>query len=284
MNNYQTGVAANVNVLLTALDTWLVSTVGYTQNLTPTVLGNGYRAHYQITTANGNTLYLNLRTWRKDAWDDVVSARDQDYVSAQSVDGICLQLSKAYVGTGNAWDQQGGHVQSGDAYYDGISVHAGSYDAISNYHFFHLTDPHMICVVLEWQLGQFTCICWGEPENSGAGSFSPNNGYFFWGTSGSFIPWNLGTNPNTPPDSDDFYQAVMGPWCSDSWYQSSYWSNLFHHAVFFQLDPTLHNGANGWLGPFRRSFSSRNSTCSADVADKYSGIYTGVYNYVVKGS
>jgi len=262
MNNYQTGTAADINVLLNTLDTWLVSTVGYTRNMTPTTAGSGLRAHYQITTPRGNTLFVNFRSWRKEVWTAIQTGAVPSYTTSTVVDGLMMNLSKAYVGSGALWDVQGGQVQSGNLYWDGIGVHAAAYNNIPAYHFYHLSNPHLIVIVLEWQLGWFSRLIWGEPDSTGAGSFAPNNGYFFHGSSSNYCPFNNSQYGNVFPDPEGFYTGIRGP---ENYYQFCRVPNTNNQQmqnIFFQLDPTLHAGANGWLGPLHdtTSWSSQNST------------------------
>ena len=268
MNNYQTGTAADINVLLNTLDTWLVSTVGYTRNLTPTTVGSGARAHYQITTPRGNTLYVNFRSFRKEQWDLIQSPAAVNYTPAQAIDGLMMNLSKAYAGTGVLWDLQGGQPHSGDNYFTALGVHAGAYNNIPAYHFFHLSNPHMIVIVLEWQLGWFTHLIWGEPDSNGAGSFSPNNGYFFFGSCNNYVPFNESGNGVVFPDPEGFYAGLRGP---EHYYQNCRVLNTnlwYMQNVFFQLDPTLHTGANGWLGaPDNAAYSTRYSTHDGSTQD-----------------
>lgn len=271
MDNYQTGTAANINVLLTTLDTWLVSTVGYTRNLTPTAVGNGNRAHYQITTTRGNTLYTNFRSFRKEtSWGSIFTGWVANYAQGALIDGLAMNLSKAYVGTGVLFDIQGGQVNAGNDYHQGIAAVAAAYDNIPAYYFFHLSDPHMVAVVLEWQLGQYSLLIWGEPDSNGAGVFSPNNGYFYYGSSTSITPWLYGPSA-VFPDSNDFYQTIRVPHGYYQFYNNPQSTNLYEHNTFFQLDPTLHTGKNGWLGPADDSvpYSSQVSTY---VGSGYDGV------------
>jgi hypothetical protein len=51
--------------ILTQIDTWLVNTMNYTRNLTPTsdaVTVTGYKSHYQYTFPSGETGYLTFKT------------------------------------------------------------------------------------------------------------------------------------------------------------------------------------------------------------------------------
>lgn len=275
MNNYQTGTAADINVLLTTLDTFLVSVCGYTRNLTPTVVGSGRRAHYQITTPRGNTLYANFRSFRKEAWNTIYSPYITNPSQGALIDGLAMNLSKAYTGTGVLWDIQGGQPTSGDNYFQAISVHAGAHDNIPTYHFFNLTNPHLVVIVLEWLLGKYSYLIWGEPNSDGAGVYNPNNGYFFMGNCLHYYPFNYGGS-SVFPDPYDFYMGSFPPMGMHAFYYSPSAVTYRCQNQFFQLDPSLHTGANGWLGPATaQSYSTRNSTyVGGSVGNDLPGLLT----------
>lgn len=283
MDNYQTGTAANINVLLSTLDTWLVSTVGYTRNLTPTTVGSGSRAHYQITTTRGNTLYANFRSFRKETWNTIFTGAVNNYTGGNLIDGLAMNLSKAYTGTGVLFDIQGGHPKSGDSYHDGLAAVAAAYDNVPAYYFFHLSNPHLIIVLLEWQLGQSSFLIWGEPDSNGAGTFSPNNGYFFTGSSGKITPWNYGPTSSVFPDSNDFYQGLRLPFSYYQFFNAPQTTSHYEHNIYFQLDSSLHTGADGWLGPADDSATpnSRVTTYSGAGHDGYNmpGIVVGLKDW-----
>ena len=57
---YASGTYTTPLDLLNALDTYLVSTLGWTRNMTPTLIAGktaGYRAHYQKTIAKSQAIW-----------------------------------------------------------------------------------------------------------------------------------------------------------------------------------------------------------------------------------
>ena len=78
----------------------------------------------------------------------------------------------------------------------------------------------------------------------------------------NYYPFNYA--PTTSfPDPYDFYQGLQPPTSTYQFYYSTSTNNLHTQNQYFQLDPTLHTGANGWLGP--ASYTTYNTRYTTHV-------------------
>jgi hypothetical protein len=107
---YASGTYTTPLDLLNALDTYLVSTLGWTRNMTPTLIAGktaGYRAHYQKTIAKNSestVVYLNLASAGSTSENIYTTPA---WLSAANQIGVHCYCSTGY-NSSNAWDQQPG--------------------------------------------------------------------------------------------------------------------------------------------------------------------------------
>ena len=108
---YTSGTYSTPLTLLTALDTYLVSTLGWTQNMAPTLIAGksiSYRAHYQKNiTKNGETVtvYWNMAT-QGNASENIFTTTSWQTSSTNTI-GLYGYCSTGY-NAGSAWDGQAG--------------------------------------------------------------------------------------------------------------------------------------------------------------------------------
>ena len=108
---YASGTYSTPLTLLTAMDTYLVSVLGWTQNMAPTLIAGktvSYRAHYQKSiTKNGETttVYWNMAT-QGNSTENIFTTTAWIAPSANSI-GMYGYCSTGY-NAGSNWDAQAG--------------------------------------------------------------------------------------------------------------------------------------------------------------------------------
>ena len=146
---------------LSKIDTWLVSTMGYTRNLPPTadtVTYTGYKAHYQYTFLTGETIYLNFHT-------------------DTSNNKLYITTSRSY-SESSAWNNQVGTASrmSGSIIYGFVNIPTSS----SNNALYLFGDAKGNCQVYIQRgsdLATGDMLQWGLLDKSGFGSW--NGGCYF---------------------------------------------------------------------------------------------------------
>lgn len=251
--NYATGSVTNANLLLDAFNSFITTTGGWTQNKKETV-GSGQRAHYQKTASLG-TMYMNLRSFIKETNWITNLAGSANY---SQWDGIGGYLSKEYNGTLD-WDKQVGRASSGNGTsYQTYASAALCRDSIVSYHFFQRSSPELVGIVIEWQIGYFTSLWFGEACKDGAGTY--DGGIWYNGTSCNSL------TPNTYPDATGEYSIMQRLF---SVYGSS-------NKLCFLLDESSkHNGINGWLSSYPTTGST--SGTKVDNNPPFDYVYSAVW-------
>ena len=168
-NLWQYTTYGNVSDVLTALDTWLVNTMGYTRNCAPTAdttTYTGAKAHYQYTFQTGETIYLNFHT-------DTVNAK------------LYLTTSTAY-SSSLGWNTQAGtaKVLSGGVIYGFVVLPAATVTtpATSNNALYLFGDSKGNCQLFVQRgatLDIHDFMHWGLMDKSGFGTWA--GGQYFGG-------------------------------------------------------------------------------------------------------
>jgi len=273
--NYQTGTAISFDALLDNLVTFL-TTNGWTQNAKTSVgEATGQKAHLQKAGSFG-TIYLNLKSFIGDTATNIWNGTTGIFNVSQwnLIDGLAMNLSKGYNAGESRWSYQTNGVSSGNlTSVPRTGLYVGGNGNVPTYWFFQRSSPEYVCVFVEHTLGFYTMFCFGEVDKTGAGSYT--GGQFYAGCTNQHAPLSYygGTSPYYGwPDPYSFYRLVTHPFQHyTAFYSVNNVTNNLHN-MFFQLDPALHGGANGWLGPMGNGTTNSTYTGSGDWSTVVSSV------------
>lgn len=248
----QTGTAISFDAVLSNLVTFL-TTNGWTLNL-QTAVGEatGQKAHLQKAGTHG-TIYVNLKSFIADTatniWNGTLGVLNT--ANWNQIDGLAMNLSKGYNAGETRWSYQTNGVSSGNlTSVPRVAQYIGGKGSVPTYWFFQQSSPEMVVVYVEHTLGFYTMFSFGELDKTGAGAYT--GGQFFYGCTCQHVPLSYygGTTPYYGwPDPFGFYRMVTHPFQHYTLFYSVNNVSNNQHNMFVQLDPALHGGANGWLGP-----------------------------------
>lgn len=267
--NFQTGSVANFDLLLDALDVFLVAN-GYTQNAKTSVgEATGQKAHYQKAGLHG-TLYVNLKSFIKDTplniWNTTTGVVNT--TNWNLIDGLAMNLSKSYSAPETRWNFMPGVPTSGNGTTNPFfAYYLGGEGNIPNYWFFQKSNPELVVVVVEYILGFYTMFWWGEVDKTGAGSYV--GGQCFGGSTIHYAPVSFqgtgSTGQYSWPDPENIYRLVFLPFISYNLFYNIDSDSSAMHPCFFLLDEPgpVHGGINGWLGP---------NSASNEESSTYTGV------------
>lgn len=281
--NVQTGTAISYDALLDNLCTFL-TTNGWTQNAKTSVgEATGQKAHLQKAGTHG-TLYLNLKSFIKDTatniWDSTTGIFN--VTQWNLIDGLAMNLSKGYNAGESRWSYQTNGVSSGNlTSVPRTGVQVSGEGSVPTYWFFQRSSPEFVVVYVEHTLGFYCMFCFGEVDKTGAGSYT--GGQFYTGNISFHAPFSYygGTTPYYGwPDPFSIYRLAVHPFQHYTlFYNVNNVTNNLHN-MFFQLDPALHGGANGWLGPMGTGTTNTTYTGSGDwstVISSFGALATSSY-------
>jgi hypothetical protein len=293
--NVQTGTATSFDALLDNICAFLV-TNGWTQNAKTSAGENtGQKAHLQKTGTHG-TIYVNFKSHIKDTTTNIFNgATGVLAVYYDLIDGIAMNLSTGYSAGESRWNYQPGVYQSGNqtSYpHNGVAIQGEG--NIPTYWIFQQSSPEFVCIFVEFALGFYTAMMFGELDKTGAGSYT--GGQFFAGCQNYYAPVSYygGVSPYAGyPDPDSIYRLVQNPFTYyDRFTNLNNITNLIH-SFGCQLNPSLHGGRNGWLGPVNNG----TSFCTYQGPGDWAGVVTSAgvgnvatyegqpsYNIVLEGS
>ena len=162
---YSTGSATGPIDLLQKLETWLVSSRGWTSLMSQSV-GSGWRTHL---SKNGR--YLHFRAF-------VNETAFWPYTSGFDGYGIALYMGTGFSSGSPFHDQQtGAPIRTGTS--DPIGVNTiMAVGPFPSYYFFDDGNDN-VTVVVEVSPGKLRHFGWGSVDKTGAGTW--NGGDFFWG-------------------------------------------------------------------------------------------------------
>jgi hypothetical protein len=210
--NVQTGTATSFDALLDNICSFLV-TNGWTQNLKTSVgEDTGQRAHLQKTGSHG-TMYVNFKSHIKEAVTNIFNGTTGVLNNAtwQDIDGIAFNMSTGYSAGESRWNYQPGVFRSGNGTsypHQGCALQGEG--SIPTYWIFQRSSPELVCIFVEFALGYYTMLIFGEFDKTAAGSYT--GGQFFAGAHHYYSPVTYygGINPYFGyPDPDNIYRMIQ---------------------------------------------------------------------------